>query len=684
MVRSLTVSIVLVLILLVVLTVWMMRPFMTIADRAQESVAVSRNQAFLPEPERQHRHGVGIGLDHSHADQESGEHSHDHDLPIATVNAPNWPSALMLPALDGPTPWSDKPILDDPDRFHIAIMTDNTGGHRPGIWMKAIERLNLLRPQFVMSVGDLIEGYTDDRNQIESQWQEFLGFIQQMQMKFFFVAGNHDLSNAIMHEIWRKHFGPEWYSFDYRGVHFICLNSEDPDNRLGEKQIEWIRNDLEESVDARWTLLFFHQPLWLTAERAKTAGNPDPTNWSQVEGLLGSRPHTVFAGHVHHYVQYDRYGAKYYHLATTGGASALRGVSYGEFDHVTWLTMENDGPHIANLLLDGILPPDAVTEPGIARFRNFLSQTRLEVAPILVDDTDGFSEGRVELRLSNGLDVPVTVAGRIDGLPLRGLHVQPADLNISANPGQTAELSVHIRFAERIEFDHLAGTLLTARLKTVENDSLSAERTVPVIIDRRLICSPTPESLAIDGSAQEWNNLAYTTPLQPLLLGPSEQWQGAGDASISFSISHDGDHLYFAGRVTDDTLVSGDAIELRIDPRPIDVRVSNGGQADKAFLIRLTAPDGMDKTELTIRGPRELSGTVGAGKRTDRGYDFEVSIPINMVMADQGLHWQTFQATTAVVDVDSATEKPIRALWRGTSDWDKRNINWGQFSRRQP
>ena len=133
----------------------------------------------------------------------------------------------MLPALEGAKPWSEKPILNDPSRFHIAIMTDNTGGHRPGIWMKAVERINWMRPEFVVSVGDLIEGYSTNRDEIEAQWKEFLGFIDKMEMKFFFVAGNHDVSNPTMHKIWREHFGAEWYSFDYKGVHFVCMSSED-------------------------------------------------------------------------------------------------------------------------------------------------------------------------------------------------------------------------------------------------------------------------------------------------------------------------------------------------------------------------------------------------------------------------------------------------------------------------
>ncbi|MBL9093817.1 MAG: metallophosphoesterase, partial [Planctomycetaceae bacterium] len=138
---------------------------------------------------------------------EGHEHGKSSDKPAAA----RYPNGILLPAMDGAKPWSDKPVLDDPDRFQIAIMTDNTGGHRPGIWMKAVERLNLLRPAFVMSVGDLIEGYSEDPAELEAEWAEFLGFIDQMQMRFFFVAGNHDVSNPTAHALWRKKFGAEWY-----------------------------------------------------------------------------------------------------------------------------------------------------------------------------------------------------------------------------------------------------------------------------------------------------------------------------------------------------------------------------------------------------------------------------------------------------------------------------------------
>lgn len=611
--------------------------------------------------------------------------AHEGDDHEHVTKKPRFPAGLVLPAMDGAKPWSDKPLLDDPDRFQIAIMTDNTGGHRPGIWMKAVERLNLLRPTFVMSVGDLIEGYSEDPEEIEAEWKEFLGFIDKMQMKFFFVAGNHDVSNPRMHEIWRKHFGAEWYSFDYKGAHFVCLSSEDTKDQIGETQLAWIEQDLKKHADARWTLLFFHKPLWTISEKAVALGNPDLTNWKKVEALLGDRPHTVFAGHVHHYVQYDRRGMKYYHLATTGGGSQMRGIPYGEFDHVAWLTMEKDGPTVVNLLLDGIVPADAVTEKGIAEFRDFLAKIRLDVAPILVDTDEGFSAGRIDLRLHNAFDQPVEVAAKIEGLPLRGLTVEPNGLMLKAAPGETQELSVNVRFEQTVMFSHLAETLLTAKIRTLGERPLAAERTVPVVIDRRYHCAPPAAAVAIDGRLDEWKSLPLASGERPLVVGPSEQWQGPGDCAIEFTTAHDDKFVYVAGRVTDDLVKSGDKLDLRFDARGITSRKADGRLRTGTYLLTIPAPlekgSAAPAASVAIAGTPKIAPAKVASERTETGWSFEAAIPQEMLQKNQGKDWYSFQFTPIVADVDGTNEKPVQVIWRGTAEANLRNTNYGQFVR---
>ena len=136
-----------------------------------------------------------------------------------------------------------------------------TGGHRPGVFKKAMGEVNLLQPEFVICVGDLIEGYIEDKEGLNAQWNEFDGFLNQLEMPFFYVPGNHDISNPVMAEEWQRRFGRSYYHFVYRNVLFLCLNSEDPPGtHISARQVAYVSKTLAENQGVRWTLVFLHKP----------------------------------------------------------------------------------------------------------------------------------------------------------------------------------------------------------------------------------------------------------------------------------------------------------------------------------------------------------------------------------------------------------------------------------------
>ncbi|HMO35757.1 MAG TPA: metallophosphoesterase, partial [Gemmatales bacterium] len=226
-------------------------------------------------------------------------------------------------------------------------------------------QLNLMQPEFVLSVGDLIEGYSKEIPVIESMWKEFDQYIAKLSMPFFHVPGNHDTSNDAMTEHWKARFGQLYYHFVYKNVLFLCLHTEDfpkgerQATRISPEQTAYFATILEQNKNVRHTLVFMHKPVWVQ-------NNADEIGYTAFEKLLLDRPYTVFAGHVHHYRKFVRHGRNYYQLATTGGGSKLRGLQYGEFDHITWVTMKEDGPILANVLLNGILPEDLSTVQPVA------------------------------------------------------------------------------------------------------------------------------------------------------------------------------------------------------------------------------------------------------------------------------------------------------------------------------
>ena len=275
---------------------------------------------------------------------------------------------------DGPKPWSHLNFQDDPDDFHFAIVPDRTGGDFRGAFTNALAKVNLLRPAFVMTVGDLIPGLKPPMV-IRPQQIALTNMASKVIAPFFYVVGNHDIgrsrpgyprNNEESLEVWKEFFGERtYYSFTYRGVLFVVLNTmEGRDSRrpqcgITKEQYDWLRKTLAAHADARWTMIFMHQPgVWLTME------------WEAIEkNELANRNYTVFAGDWHHYLYARRRGHEYYVLSVAGGcgscvgnASGLMGREYGEVDHVTWVTMTKDGPVVANLTLDGILPGDWLTQ----------------------------------------------------------------------------------------------------------------------------------------------------------------------------------------------------------------------------------------------------------------------------------------------------------------------------------
>src|SRR5690606_4768327 len=218
------------------------------------------------------------------------------DMPDPTAERP---VIEAVAAGERSVPWTSLEPRDHPNDFHFVVVTDRTGQHRPGVFANAMPKVNLLSPAFVVSVGDLIEGYTDDQPTLDREWDELEDFVARLDAPFFYTPGNHDMSNAVMAETWQRRFGPSYYHFVYKDVLFVVLNSElfgmvgqedapVPGPWTQDDQMAFVERVLAENTDARWTIVLLHQPLW---DR-----EPVDEDWLRVEALLGERNYTVFAG----------------------------------------------------------------------------------------------------------------------------------------------------------------------------------------------------------------------------------------------------------------------------------------------------------------------------------------------------------------------------------------------------
>jgi len=266
-----------------------------------------------------------------------------------------------------PSPWLGKPIESSADKFTFAIISDLNGGEREGIFNVAAAQLKQLRPDFIISVGDLINGESEDEAKLLRQWDSFDRRADKAGAPFFRVGGNHDFSNVTMWKTWNERYGPRYYYFIYRDVLFMILDSEDfseqliqkmyhatpeefkkiPEKRvgqIGEKQSSYFEQVLATNTHVKWTFLFMHKPTWL---------REDDKGLKRIEAALNGRSYTVFNGHFHNLSHRTRKGMDYIILGTTGGSQNIKNDK--AFDHLTLVTMDKDGPSISHIRMDGLL-----------------------------------------------------------------------------------------------------------------------------------------------------------------------------------------------------------------------------------------------------------------------------------------------------------------------------------------
>ena len=288
--------------------------------------------------------------------------------------------------LAGPAlPWTHTRFDTSAGQFTFAVVSDVNGGERRGVFSVAAAQLAILRPELVLSVGDLIDAPTPVDSALVREWDDFDARANAMPAPFFRVGGNHDLTGDELRNVWRRRYGPTYYSFVYKDVLFLILDTEDlsperaraifearnealradregrtstaglayytmPERAFGDigaEQAAYVQRVLAEHRDVRWTFLFFHKPVWRSQIDVE---------FKAIETALLDRPYTVFSGHLHSLARTVRNGREYFTLGTTGGGQNPEDPM--ALDHLTLVTMRVTGPSVAHLRLDGILGAD--------------------------------------------------------------------------------------------------------------------------------------------------------------------------------------------------------------------------------------------------------------------------------------------------------------------------------------
>jgi hypothetical protein len=287
-----------------------------------------------------------------------------------------------------PKPWTAVPPASSGGNFTFTIFGDRTGMAYPGRMEKAFAMVN---SQFIISVGDNVEGYTRDPQAIDRMWSDFDSIVTASKKVFFRLPGNHDLSNDVMKQAYIKRYGREYYSFVYQNVLFLAIDTEDPPSNMtvewetrtgqylkqiqdvskddpakaqrmviertdqcdpealhlsqgadlastniSETQVNYVQKVLRENPNVKWTFVLMHRPGWRT---------PPSANFARIQKFLADRNYTVIAGHFHQYKKEMIDGHEYYTMGPTA-ALARCDHSQDDFDQVLDVRFDGTKPSV--------------------------------------------------------------------------------------------------------------------------------------------------------------------------------------------------------------------------------------------------------------------------------------------------------------------------------------------------
>jgi len=196
---------------------------------------------------------------------------------------------------------------------------------------RAVAEANLMQPKpdFCIFGGDLAQLAKPEELDHGAEIMSALNY------KTYYVMGEHDYYLDLGRK-WMKLFGPQFYSFDHKGVHFVVLNSilttnewtnkwptdeqrmlemaglDNPNGSpfmVGEQQREWLRRDLDKVDKSTPMVVFSHSPI----QKIYKGWNFWTDDAEQVQALLKPfKKVTVIYGHVHQ-IQYNQIGNISFH-----------------------------------------------------------------------------------------------------------------------------------------------------------------------------------------------------------------------------------------------------------------------------------------------------------------------------------------------------------------------------------
>lgn len=250
----------------------------------------------------------------------------------------------------------------DSGDFVFVVAGDNRstakGAPLPRVLTTIFSEIRLIRPDLVLWTGDTVYGYGDKPAELEAEYAAYTALAARADVPLFNAPGNHEMHSSKpctdldSENQFKKHFGGPYGSFNYRGAHFIALDTEECGHTIttahGEQQVvdgaqlEWLKQDLEANKSARAIFVFFHTEITEAENDEEKESHHALGNAAELRTLFEQYPvKAVFQGHEHLFYQKEINGIRYF-VAGGAGAPLYAPTENGGFSHYLTVEMKND------------------------------------------------------------------------------------------------------------------------------------------------------------------------------------------------------------------------------------------------------------------------------------------------------------------------------------------------------
>jgi 3',5'-cyclic AMP phosphodiesterase CpdA len=296
---------------------------------------------------------------------------------------------------------------------------------------RVMAEINRLNPDFTIHLGDMVNP-VPHLPSYASAANNFLELFGALNCDLHLVPGNHDIGDKQVDwmpagcvkeeyiELYQRHFGKDFYSFQHKGCHFVIINAPLINSGLDAEtaQRQWLEQDLADNSDKRIFLNSHYPPYIAERDENSSYDNIDEPGRSWLLDLLEHHNvEALYSAHVHNFF-YNCYGntesyvlpsicfvrhdySELFKIAPGAGAT------YGRDDVAKlgyFIVKIYENGHVNHTLrtYGKVLEPGGVLSSNARRIECFHSK-EMAVAPVGVDLRDSWA-GVAELPPSGAID----------------------------------------------------------------------------------------------------------------------------------------------------------------------------------------------------------------------------------------------------------------------------------------